>query len=172
MDKLETRAQELFGRAHSAIADDFQGMFADHSAKGRLGSGTTIIRAIEIFRRRMSEALTQIQTEVGGQVEHRGRRWRAANRAVLAALEHATQGREAMFADVVLLSRAEGAAERVMNERLDEVVQDLRRQLSEFAEGWTAPRPRGWHERHPVFYAAISALVGAGLTLVLTHLAG
>jgi hypothetical protein len=41
------------------------------------------------------------------------------------------------------------------------VSDDLRRELKAFQDGWTAPIPKSWQERHPVIYALALLVIGA-----------
>lgn len=172
MSSFRSRASDLFTRMEKTIESDLNNMFAEHSAHGRLGSGTTALRAIEIFKARMSEALLQLQSEIASQVEHRGRQWRKACADVSAAIDDAKVKTPDIFANALKHSRVTGSGKRVFDERLSEAFNELHTQLRDFADGWTAPNAKGWHERHPVLYALLMVLAGALLGSVATLLTG
>lgn len=50
-------------------------------------------------------------------------------------------------------------AARHFNERRGDAEADL----EQFAQGWTAPIAKGWHERHPVWWALLLLVVGAAI---------
>jgi hypothetical protein len=55
------------------------------------------------------------------------------------------------------------SATSATDRRIKAAASRLREQLSEFAQGWTAPVPKLWKDRHPFFYAVILLLIGAAI---------
>lgn len=165
--EVRIRCDSLLARAEQQTAADIRTMFAEHSAKGLLGSGAAIIRATQILSRNVSSALQQMQDEVGKRVEHRGRAWSAANQAVLSSLQDFEARSEQIFDPVWRISRAPDSAVRAGNDRIAEAFADAKAQVQEFFDGWTAPRPRHWHERNPFKYAALMLALGSIITVVI-----
>lgn len=143
-------------------------MFADHAARGLLGSGTTIIRALEIYEARMAGALGQVMTEAANHIEHRGRRWDKAMRRIGTALEEKAGNTDQVFDKALRLARARDSARRAFEVRRNETFERLENQLIEFREGWTAPREKPWNERHPIWYAALMLVAGTIIGAVAT----
>lgn len=166
------RASGVFRQARDSISEDCRQMHAEHSAKGLLGSGATAKRAISIFKDRMSEALDQILEEIAKVVEHRGRRWSAAMSAVASALDEELLAAPILLEPSFRLARlGRGSSRRAAQDLIDRAADELRKQLSEFCEGWTAPPPRRWPERHPLIYAlmlvVVGSLIGAAVSQIM-----
>lgn len=172
MDKFETRATELLARAEQDVQVDFNHMFAERAVKGTLGSGRTMIVASELYHKRMSSALDQVQSELAAAIQHRGREWGQAIAGIQSALDALKERRFEAFVKVRALARANGSANQAFDKILDGVFDQLVRQISEFGEGWTAPQPTGWHVRHPVWFGAISGVSGAIIGAIASRLIG
>lgn len=172
MKDYRSRATDILRQAQDRVSADCRQMHAEHSAKGLLASGSTAKRAVSIFQERMSEALTQILGEIAKIIEHRGREWSAAMSAVASALDEELSAAPALLEPSFRLARVgEGSAQSAAHALIDRASQELRQQLSEFSEGWTAPEPKRWSERHPLLYAVMllvaGSLIGAMVTQIL-----
>jgi hypothetical protein len=73
--RFQERAAAWLQRSEQDINAALDVMLANHSAAGRLQSGNTIIRAVEIFDEETSKALTQCLDEAAKLIDHRGWRW-------------------------------------------------------------------------------------------------
>jgi gas vesicle protein len=157
------RANELFSLARSGTGTDIRRIFADHSAKGLLGSGATLKLAVAAYGQRTSAALKQVLDEVSNRINHRGRAWRKAMETIAGALEdHLKTGMETIEPALKMAGAPEGSsARRAVAEMLATVSGDLRSELKAFQDGWTAPIPKSWQERHPVIYALALLVIGA-----------
>lgn len=98
MQSFESRANLVFSQARARILEDCVRMHADHSAKGRLGSGSTARQAILIFQKQMNEALGQVLREASKLIEHRGKAWGDAMTAISNALETELLGAQELLA--------------------------------------------------------------------------
>ena len=169
----EKRAAEIFRACNGEINAKTEAMVAEHSAAGRLKSGATAIRAVTIFEEESRLALGKSLDEMAKQIEHRGREWNAATAAIGRALEsHVGEARAVLERPLQLAGATGGtAAARAIDLRLNEIAESLRGQLNEFHEGWTAPVPKPWKERHPnldrIIFAVIGAVIAGGVTLAL-----
>ena len=168
MPKFSERARITFGKAHGQIERDCNETHGRHSAAGRLQSGLTAITAVEIFETRMSEALAQILDEAAKLIEHRGTAWTKAMREITDALETEINGTATLLENSFRIARLPGdSATKAINDRIEDVASSLREQVASFADGWTAPTPKKWVDRHPIFYAVLLAAVGGVLTKLL-----
>lgn len=156
-------------------------MLADHSAKGRLRGGITIIEALRIFEEESNTALGQVLDEAAKLIEHRGRTWTAAMAGIEDALSRQIEQAPKLLdkARRVASSNREASIGVAMGERLAEIGTRLRIQLSDFQEGWSSPTPKTWKDRHPFWYAvallAAGAVIGSAgsiITGVLTSKSG
>ncbi|RYY05025.1 MAG: hypothetical protein EON55_29010 [Alphaproteobacteria bacterium] len=102
-------------------------------------------------------------------IEKRGREWDRAMAAVQSSVEAHRAAADEVLAPTFRASGqrggAEGGAMVAVRERLDEAAVALQDQVTGFADGWTAPRPRKWNERHPIAFAVTMAVIGAALAL-------
>lgn len=163
-DRVEQRAAVVFGRAHQSVLSDAKAMHAEHSAKGLLGSGATIKRAVRIFEERSREALTQIHSDVANVIEHRGRRWTAAMADIERQLETDVSGARALLATSFTLAGAnEGAANEAGLKLINEAGDRLRAEHAAFRDGWTAPPGKPWRERHALLYALLLLVAGGAV---------
>lgn len=157
------RATHLFAEARRKVEHDCRGMHADHSARGLLASGNTIIRAVEIFGTRSGEALDQSLVEIAARIDHRGRRWSAAMAQVGEALDDQIAAAPALLESSFKLAGADirTGAERAGLGKIDEAGAELRHRLASFRDGWTSPAGKPWRERHATVYAVLLLLCGA-----------
>lgn len=83
--------------------------------------------------------------------------------AIAGALEdHLKTGIETIEPALNMVGAPEGSsARRAAIEMLATVSDDLRSELKAFQDGWTAPIPKSWQERHPVIYALALLVIGA-----------
>lgn len=165
------RADEVLERTRMAIQLGCNAMHADHSAKGLLQSGATVRVSVRIFHDRTAEALHQLFDEVGKRVDHRGRAWKAATADVSAAFQN-----HMLQAPIVLASSFQhgappsSSANKAAQTLIDEAGKELGAEILAFRDGWTAPKPKRWNERHPAAYALLllvaGSLIGAAITSI------
>ena len=145
-------------------------MHANHSATGRLGSGATALAAVEVYQKRMLEALNQLLSEAAKVIDHRRREWRRAMKAIGDVLSEEASKPKECLATSFRLARAEtGGAKQAIDERLDKTAAVLRLELESFDEGWTSPVPERWTNRHPALYAVLLLICGSLLGGVVAH---
>lgn len=173
MESVKDRATAIFVQGGERTVADCKAMHAEHSAKGLLKSGATLKRAVRIYCENSGAALKQILGEVADQVEHRGRAWKAAMVEVEDALEaHAANAPALLEASFKMATVPGDAAHKAAMGLVDRCVADLHSQLAGFKDGWTAPRPKSWKERHPMAWdmglATFSAIAGAVAALLIT----
>lgn len=162
MNDFHKRARLLFENARSEVASDCDAMHASHSAKGLLQSGATAKAAIRIYQARMDAALKQILAEAAKVIDHRGRSWRKAMKAISEVLsEEANLATEAVAKSLKLAGAETGDARKTVDDLLEEVARSLKLSVDEFSEGWTAPIPKRWIERNPIAYAVLLLVAGA-----------
>lgn len=168
-NKYKRRAEWHLDVAKRATSEGCNAMLADHSAKGMLQSGATLKRAVEIWSTQAGLAVDAALAEFGTVIEKRGRVWERAMAAVLGAInKHASTTEE----DLAPTFRAanprggeDGSAMTAVRKLIEEATTSLRDRVLAYQEGWTAPRPKKWNERHPLAFAAVMALAGAGLAI-------
>lgn len=167
--KFKHRADWHLGAASRATSEGCKSMLAEHSARGALQSGATLKRAVEIWSTHTSSAVDATLAEFSAVLEKRGRKWNEAMAAALAAVnEHAAKA-EADLAPTFRVGNPKGgdrgSAMTAVRELLEEATTSLRDRISAYQEGWTAPRPKKWNERHPIAFAVFMALAGASLAI-------
>lgn len=172
MESVRNRATAIFAQSAEKIVADCKGMHAEHSAKGLLRSGATLKRAVRIFCENSGAALEQILGEVADQVERRGRAWKVAMAEVKDAVEvHAANAPTLLEASFKMATVPGDAAHTAAMGLVDQCVADLHSQLAGYKDGWTAPRPKSWKERHPMAWdvglATFSAFAGAIAALLI-----
>src|SRR5688572_29052558 len=84
---FRNRAHATFASSVERMTGAIDAMLADHSARGRLQSGATIIAALRIYEEHSQEALGQALSEAGKLIEHHGRAWAASMDGIEEALE-------------------------------------------------------------------------------------
>ena len=166
MGNIQARAEALFNRARSRLPTLLAEMHAEHSKLGRLQSGLTVRRSIEIFEQASKSALEDIEIQVAGSVQSRGRRWKAAFAGIEGALFSHLQTAPELLRASIQMGTKDGI--EIALPLLDESKARLLEQLHEFRDGWTAPSGRPWRERHAFWYAVLLLLVGALLTSLAT----
>jgi hypothetical protein len=148
-------------------------MHADHAAKGLLASGATAKKAVKIFETETSAAITKAGGEAASIIQSRGAAWTKAMKAIHVALEQQIADAMEILAASLRLARidrstATGAA---VQKLIDEAAARLRAELTAFEDGWTAPKPKMWNERHPILYAValliLGSLVGAAIAYLV-----
>ncbi len=168
-NKYERRAEWHLDVAKRGTGDGCKTMLADHSAKGMLQSGATLKRAVEIWSTQAGLAVDAILAEFGAVIEKRGREWDRAMTAVLVAIDRHAATADADLAPTFRVASPRGgesgSAMIAVRKLLDAATESLRDRVSAYQEGWTAPRPKKWNERHPIAFATVMALAGAGLAI-------
>lgn len=166
-----TRAVDVLASARAAIQRGCNAMHAEHSAKGLLQSGATVKAAVRIFRDRTADALHQIFDEIGTQVDHRGRAWSKATAAVSATFEdHMRQAPDVLAASFRLAAPPGPSGHKAAQALIDEVRKDLDTEIRAFRDGWTAPKPKRWNDRHPAIYALLLLIAGSLIGAAITQL--
>lgn len=167
------RASKNFEKANTAIAEECEQLIAGHAAKGMLGSGGTAKAAIRIFESHSSAALQQTLAEMGKRIEHRGKQWNEASTQIGRALGAQIEAAPRILARPLGLAgiAKETDARRAVDQLLAKAAERLRGELSEFEDGWTAPVPATWKERHPLLHD-IGLLVGGGAISLIVAWAG
>ena len=172
--KFQLRAQSTFARSVKETGTAIDAMIADHAAKGCLQSGATIKVALKLFEEHSSRALDQALAETAKLIEHRQSRWTAAMDGIREALDahlaaapsHLTKARR--LADSNNSPSVTGAIET----RLSALHGRLHAQLAEFRDGWTAPAPKPWRDRHPLFVKIALLVIAALIALALSYATG
>lgn len=170
MQDIAERAKFVFGQARDRIAEDCNQINADLSAKGAFGGSATATLAIRAFQTRSSEALKQLLGEVAKAVEHRGRAWAKVMGTLSGALEEQiASAPQTLSKSLGVIRTISGSGERAINDLIAKAGEDLRAELAEFRDGWTAPRAKRWTERHPVIYALFLLVIGTIAGAVATY---
>lgn len=167
--KYLRRAEWHLGVAKRATSEGCDAMLAEHSAKGMLQSGATLKRAVEIWSAQAGLAIDAVLAEFGAVIEKRGREWDRAMAAVLQAFDGHAATADGDLAPTFRVASPKGgesgSAMTAVRKLLDTAGESLRDRVAAYREGWTAPRPKKWNERHPIVFAAIMALAGACLAI-------
>ncbi len=168
-NKFRGRAKTAFARSLKESTTGIDVMLGEHSAKGRLQSGATIIAAISIFEECSHRALNQVLLEAAKLIEHRGRKWARAMAGISTALDqHMADAPEFLEPTIRLADQRNTASiAKAVEERLAEAGAQLRAQLQDFQQGWTAPVHKPWKERHPILYPIAMLILGALITLAV-----
>jgi hypothetical protein len=171
---FEKRSRDKFSSANQVLISQIDAMIADHSYKGVLKSGATVKKAVALFEASSSSALDEILQELSKLIEHRGRDWSRAGSGIRNALEDQIAGANEVLERPLTLADANSAnaASQAVSELLSAVGARLRSQLDEFLEGWSAPVPKAWNERHPFAYAIALLLIGAIIGAVANAIFG
>lgn len=175
---FEKRSRDKFSLANQTLSSQIDAMIADHSAKGVLKSGATAKKAITLFESNTRAALDEILSEQAKLIEHRGREWTSAGLGIRAALEEQIASSKQVIERPLRMAGAntDNAASKAVDGLLSDAGARLRSRLDEFLEGWSAPVPKGWNERHPIAYAVtlllVGALVGALTNAIIVSAAG
>ena len=167
--KYRLRAAAAFKRNVQEAALEINAMMADHAAKGALQSGGTIKAALRIYEEQSRKALDQSLAEAAKLIDHRGRSWTAALNGIRELLdEHLAAARQHLEKPIKVADpRKSPSVSGAVDGRLSEIGTRLHDRFSEFQEGWTAPVPKLWKDRHPLFYAVLLLMIGAGVGLVV-----
>lgn len=170
----EKRARQNFLVCREAIASCVRDLTADHAAKGLLQSGPTATRALSSFEIETARALGKSLNEMANQIEHRGSAWNKATQAIERALEDHVSTATVALEKPLRFAGATGDtdAAREVDRRLNAMAERLRAQITEFSEGWTAPKPKLFKDRHPNWDRIIFSLVGAALALAVALVGG
>ena len=159
------RTAELLRRASQRVTAECKAMHAQHAAKGALQSGATMVRAVEIWSEISSEHLKIALAEFGATIETRGREWKRAMRGAQGALNgHSAAASELLEPSFRLANPpggTDGAAYRAADDRISAAHEKMTLIISDFRDGWTAPRAKKWNERNPLAFALLMAGVGA-----------
>jgi hypothetical protein len=166
--EISARARSVFSAAGDRIKAGCHALHAAQSAAGQLQSGATIKKAVRIYAEESALALKQIADEVALQIRHRGRAWAAGMDAVAGELELHIANAPAYLEQSFTLANSGASATEAGHALIAGRSGDLRAQLHEFRDGWTAPVPEAWDQRHRVVYAVILLVAGAILSAVLT----
>ena len=172
--KFRLRAESAFRRSAEEMDTLMCAMLGGHSAKGRLQSGATIKAALEIFEEHSKRALDQTLSEAGKLIEHRRRNWASAMNGIGEALaDHLSRAREYLEKPRQLADSGKSpSVTQAIDERLAGINDRLQSRLSEFREGWTAPVPKLWKDRHPLPYQIILLVIGAVVALAVSYSTG
>lgn len=172
-ESITARADRLFETARNASRKDAKIIMAEHSAKGLLRSGNTIVRVTAAFHERSRTALEEALRSVAVRVDHRGRKWRKMLEEIEAAIDRHMDLAHETIGDVAQVAGSKGDA--LLAPLLSEIGSSLHLQLGDFREGWTAPPGKLWRERNAALYAlllvAAGAALGEGAKLALSWLA-
>lgn len=163
--QFRDRAATILMRSTQEMGGDIDLMLSKHSAMGRLQSGATIIAAVEIFERHSRKGLTEALEETAKLVDHHGLKWRQAMSGIQDALEaHLARAGEHLDGPFKIADRrGTPSISKAADREIAQANGRLRDALSDFAQGWTAPLPKPWKERHPLAYAVVLLLIGAAI---------
>lgn len=167
--RFRERASASFQRDDRDMQEAITEMLALHSAKGRLGSGSTAMAARSIFEEHTARALDQVLGEAAKLIEHRGRKWQLAMDGIEVALRDRLEQASEKLARATKLSgaRESPSAMSVLDRELSEMCVRLETRLADFRDGWTAPVAKPWPDRHRFLYAVGLLLMGAILGAVV-----
>jgi len=160
-DFVDARLRKILSDCKLQWVEDCSQLQAQLGLKGQFGGSMGLDLAIRQFGVRLREATMQALREFANAIEVRGKRWRNAHQ-LLADLV------KSEFADVPEMAR-----NMMLRGAMDdgEITHRFKRDISDAVaeiyahEQWTAPRPSRWHERHPIWLAAVTAIIGIALGL-------
>ena len=159
-------------RVDDEIEAELAKMLARHAAEGKLQSGATLKESVRIWEACTRAATTKLLKEYAELVQSRGKEWRKAMSSVAESVDAQHGGAAQLLSGPFRLATGGdgGVAIHGAMQLLDAAAVDIQEEVKAFADEWTAPRPKFWHERHPIIYALASAFVGAALGEVLRAL--
>jgi len=121
-----------------------------------------VIPLAECYLDETQRALDACFTAFPNRVQSRGRAWDSGTAQIEAALKrHLELGPELLAAEMQTRNPSWSADAPILREHFDPKAQELLESAREFREGWTAPPGKHWHERHPMWWAAILLVLGA-----------
>lgn len=172
MQSVGERSRQLLAQSNDELHRALDAMYGDHLLHGRLSSGLTGREAIRIYQEVRGAALAECCDALAKRVAHRGRNWRSGMDEIREALNSTFEGDEVYLDALRLNMRCQQGDPVDMGLRvlLQEARAALHKELDAFAEGWTSPSPKAWHERNPVIYAMILLLLGALIGALVSKL--
>ncbi len=174
------RCVDVFATCNRNLRNELGEIIASHAAKGLLQSGSTIKRYNEAFETLTSAAVAALQTEFAAVVHDRSGEWARAIKAIGDAIEGQLYSAKHLLDRPFRIADGKpsepapksGSIARAIEDELQQCAARLRSQHAAFADGWTAPLGKPWHERHPLLYAILAAIGGALIATLLNALAG
>ena len=137
---------------------------AQLSARGVNGS-PVFKRAVLDFSEICEEMLNQILQEVGNKYDKKSDRDKSLDILIqLLKIEFSSVPKDICEMSQMKVDQYLVAAEQ----EIASIKSVLEGRIVAFKGGWTSPKPQGWHNRHPIFYAIALLLIGA----IFSSLAG
>ena len=166
------RCIDVFANTNQALRIELGEIMARHAADGLLQSGATIRRAIAAFEKHTLTAVEALEQEFALFIQSRGGEWKRAMDSIDTAIRGQLHSARHLLERPFRIASGKAGEPapagpgiaNAIDDELRGVGERLRRRHAAFSEGWTAPIGKPWHERHPIFYAAIAAIGGALLT--------
>ncbi|MBA3652300.1 MAG: hypothetical protein H0W66_12665 [Chthoniobacterales bacterium] len=159
----------LFSDAESDLSIKLEALFANHAAKECLQSGATIKAAVAALDEITSATIAEALRGIAAVTKHAGRK----RKGLLASLDQRITKHDSKAEEVVRM-RIEGIGLgsdfKHARSLIDQAFAKHHAMVSDFAEGWTAPSDKLWHERYPVLWGIALAAIGAALGVLGTNL--
>jgi hypothetical protein len=161
--KYRQRLASVFKRCDHDMTMALNAMLAERAASGQLESGATIRGALRIFEEYCRRGLDQVMAETAKLIEHRGRKWQAAFIGIGEELSAHVSTARSQLANAFRAANPEESpsATQVIDTELTALRLRLENHMADYCDGWTAPVPKLWKDRHPTTYAVGLLLIGA-----------
>jgi hypothetical protein len=163
MESVWDRAVRVFAAAGIKIVAEQRAMHARQTKDHLLQSGKTLRVAARIYEDETAAAIDLATDAVGRRNDDRGRAWRREMQDVRDALAvHAAKAIDLVSSTTRIAAPADGV--QLITPLIEEANKRLAQRVDDYAEGWTSPKGKRWHERHPALYGMAMMIVGAIIT--------
>lgn len=160
-ESITARTDRLFEAARTLSRQGAKVIMAEHSSKGTLRSGKTIVRVVSAFQQRSRTAREEALESVAVRVDHRGRKWQKMFTELEAGIDRHMDLAHDTIGDVAQVAGSRG--ESLLAPMLSEIGSKLHLELADYREGWTAPPGKLWRARNAALYALLLLAAGACL---------
>ncbi len=165
--ELPERLEQVVAEAFAELGQRKRSLLASNSASGRLRSGATVAGLVEELRAVADAAADSGFAAITVVMGNEGPRRR---RAMAETLEKLIADRTELELDAIRRDvERQGVNAKLVDRFSPELRTALANKISAFADGWTAPAMKGWHERRPVRYAIVLLVVGAVVGAIATQ---
>lgn len=166
--KYLNRGRKKFASTDDDVLAEVDQILARHGAQGILNSGGTVRAAFDIFEKNAAATTDILLAELAKNIPHRGGKWRSAIAGVMQAVDERAKEAITIVAKKPALKQiiGNGSVKKSADELVAQMASRLRARVAEFGDGWSAPAPENWPQRHPVLFPMLLAFISFALGLL------
>lgn len=159
-ESVSAWAAQRFQDAHEQALIDLARTRGELTLSGAIRGSRAVFQLIDVYLRCIDDGLNGCMEDLPNRVQTRGSEWASAIAAIESALD------DNLAKGPAVIARTHGGhysdpSSSTLQGHYQASAAKLKRKLNDYRHGWTAPAGKSWHERHPMWWAAIQLVLAA-----------